>query len=421
MVAREERMKSRPWHSLFVWLAASAALAIATPTGVARADGKIAAMGVRSLDGEDELERKLSSALRTGAASIAGYTVSDREQSLEQMSLAYGCEEPDSRCLGEIARALSVDHLVYGTVIGSASAHELTLYLFSASPAHLESTALRGATAAQLSGAAAKDTMAALLRRLFGQADEPSAPVGKPIGKPSGGKLHVTGPAGASVIVDGRAAGVLDSSGSLRTELEPGKHTARLAGNGSSSLDDQLVLIEAGVEDTIALTVPVPAPNAPDLRVDDSESPPVDKPRRSLRKILGWTSIGIGAAFAIATIYSWVRIEKINDDPDYLAYRAAYPRANLENGVRNVCSRARAGELAASMPQQADLEKSAADLCDEARTLETLQYVFIGGTVLGAGVGTFLLLTANREPRATVRLSPRFGAQSASMAATVSF
>jgi hypothetical protein len=418
MVAREERMKSRPWHSQIVWLAVAAALAIATPTGVAQADGKIAALGVRSLDGEDELERRLSTALRSGAANLAGYSVSDREQSLEQMSLAYGCEEPDSRCLGEIARALSVDHLVYGTVIGAPTGHELTLYSFSASPAHLESTALRGVPAAQLSGPAAKDTMLALLRRLFERAAEP-APVSKP--KATTGKLRVTGPAGASVILDGRAAGVLDTTGWLRLELEPGKHTVRLAGPGSSSLDDQLALIEAGVEDTVALTAPVAAPSSPQLSVTDSELPPTEKPKRSLRKILGWTSVGIGAAFAIATIYSWVRIEKINDDPDYLAYRAAYPRANLTNGVSNVCDRARAGELAMTMPEQEKLEKSARGLCDEASTLETLQYVFIGGTVLGAGVGTFLLLTANREPRATVRLSPRFDAQSASLAATLSF
>jgi hypothetical protein len=416
MVAREERMKSRPWHSLFVWLAVCAALEITTPAGVALADGKIAAMGVRSLDGEDELERKLSTALRTAAGNLPGYTVSDREQSLDQMSLAYGCEEPDSRCLGEIARALSADHLVYGTVIGSAASHELTLYSFSASPAKLESTVLHGATPAQLSAPAAKDTMAALLRRLFGPQEAPPAPA-KP--KPTHGKLRVTGPAGATLILDGKAAGVLDTSGSLRLDLEPGQHAVRLAGPGSSSLDDQLALIEAGVEDTVALSVPAAA-SVPQSS-DDSERPPPDKPKRSLRKILGWTSIGIGAAFAIATVYSWVRIEKINDDPDYLAYRASYPRANLPNGVRNVCSRARAGELAATKPEQTALEKSAVDLCDEASTLETLQYVFIGGTVLGAGVGTYLLLSGDREPRATVRLSPRFDAQSASLAATVSF
>lgn len=409
-------MKSRPWHSLFVWLAVCAALEIATSTGVALADGKIAAMGVRSLDGEDELERKLSTALRAGAGNLPGYTVSDREQSLEQMSLAYGCEEPDSRCLGEIARALSVDHLVYGTVISAPAGHELTLYAFAASPARLESTVLRGATPAQLSGFAAKDTISALLKRLFGPAEAP-API-KP--KPTTGKLRVTGPAGAGVILDGKAVGALDASGSLRLDLEPGQHAVRLAGPGASSLDDQLALIEAGVEDTVSLTVPVASASSIQ-QLDDTEPPPPDKPKRSLRKILGWTSIGIGAAFAIATVYSWVRIEKINDDPDYLAYRASYPRANLPNGVSNVCSRARAGELGAMNPEQRALEQSAVDLCDEANTLETLQYVFIGGTVVGAGVGTYLLLSGNREPRATVRLSPRFDAQSASLAATVSF
>jgi hypothetical protein len=414
MVAREERMKSSSWHSLLVWLAVAASFAIVGTTGSARADGKIASMGVRSLDGEDELERKLSAALRSGASNLTGYSVSDREQSLEQMSLAYGCDEPDARCLGEIARALSVEHLVYGTVIGSASGHELTVYLFSASPAHLDSTALRGASSAQLSGASAKETMAALLRRLFGQEVEPA--------QAAPGKLHVLGPPGATLLIDGESAGVLDEAGSLRLELAPGKHAVRLGGPGSGPLDDQLALIEPGVEDEVTLrTAAHPAGDETQPRADDETEPPPAKPRRSLRKIMGWTSVGLAVAFAAATIYTWVRIDNINEDPDYLAYRAAYPRANLTNGVSNVCARAQRGALAKVNPDQAELEASARDLCNEADTLEMLQYVFIGGTVLTGGLGTYLLLTGRDAPRATVRLSPRFDAQSASLAATLSF
>ena len=406
-------MKSSSWNSLCVWLVVATSCALVGAAGSAQADDKVASMGVRSLDGEDELERKLSTALRNGASNLAGYSVSDREQSLEQMSLAYGCEEPDARCLGEIARALSVDHLVYGTVIGSAAGHELTLYLFTASPVHVESTVLRGATSAQLSGGPAKETMAALLRRLFGQEPDPATP--------AVGKLHVLGPPGATLLVDGKAAGVLDPTGSLRLELEPGKHAVRLDGPGADSLDDQLALIEPGVEDEVRLAVPVHASDEPQLRVDDSEHPPAAKPKRSLRKIMGWTSIGLAAAFAAATVYTWVRIENINDDPDYLAYRGAFPRANLTNGVKNVCALAEHGVLAEMMPDKAELEASANDLCNEADTLEVLQYVFIGGTLLTGGVGTYLLLTDKGEPRATVRLSPRFDAQSASLAATLTF
>jgi hypothetical protein len=306
---------------------------------------------------------------------------------------------------------------VYGTVIGSTSGHELTLYLFSASPAHVDSTALHGATAAQLSGVPAKDTMAALLRRLFGQEVEPD--------ESAVGKLHVLGPPGASLLVDGKAAGVLDETGSLRLELAPGKHAVRLGSPGSSALDDQLALIEPGVEDEVTLRATVHQADEPQPRVDDTEHPPAAKPRRSVRKILGWTNVGLAVAFAAATIYSWVRIENINDDPDYLAYRAAYPRANLANGVKNVCAHAKKGTLVTlypDQPEQAELEASARDLCNEADTLQTLQWVFLGGTVLTGGVGTYLLLTdRHHEPRATVRLSPRFDAQSASLAATLSF
>jgi hypothetical protein len=405
-------MKSSSWQ----WLAALLAIGVmCCITRTAQADGKIASMGIRSLDGEDELERRLSTTLRSSAGTLAGYQVSDRELSLDQMSVAYGCDEPDARCLTEIAKALSVTHLVYGTVITAGAGYDLTLNAFAIGSGRVETTVARGTSAGQLSSAQAKETLSGLLRRLFGIDPEPAAP--------ALGRLHLTGgKAGAGVLIDGSARGVLDDAGTLRLELPAGKHAVRL--DGARQSDERLALIEAGAETQLALaSTPALAtsPGLPRVRLDD-EVPPSEHHGPSLKRVLGWTSVGLGVAFAIATVYTWVTIEKINDDSDYLAYRNAYPRANLEGGVSNVCSRAKQGELAMRDPTQATLEASARDLCDQASTLETLQYVFIAGTVVGSGVGTYLLLSSRHEPkRASVRLSPRLGAQTAGLAATVSF
>jgi len=408
-------MKSSSWQRLAALLVIGA---IGCFTHTARAEGKIAALGVRSLDFEDELERRLSTTLRASAGTLAGYSVSDRELSLEQMSVAYGCDEPDARCMGEIAKALSVTHLVYGTVGEGGGNYELTLFAFAANTGRSESTVARGVTAAQLAGGQAKETIAGLLRRLFGVEPELAKPA-----KPALGKLRVTGGRpGTAVLVDGLDRGLLDEQGALRIELPAGKHTVQL--EGAQKADERVAAIEAGAETGLAFS-PVRAvtleQGLPQVRLDD-EPPPDDGSGPSLKRVLGWTSIGLGVAFAVATVYTWVTIEKINDDSDYLTYRAKFPRSNLEGGVRNVCTRAKRGELAVREPEQASLEASARDLCDQASTLETLQYVFIAGTVVGGGLGTYLLLSSRNEPgRASVRLSPRLGAQTAGLAATVSF
>lgn len=428
-------MKSSSWLPLMGLLIAGATLGV---TGLARAETKIASLGVRSLDGEDELERKLSTTLRASAGALGGYAVSDRELSLEQMSLAYGCDEPDAKCLHEIARSLSVERLVYGTVIVKDDGHELTVLMYALGAARIESASAGHLTVEHLTGAPGKETITSLLRRAFGLESAPAEPL-------AGTLLLLGGTPGAAVVIDGNARGTLNENGWLRLSLAPGKHSVRLGGQGAAPADEKVAQVAPNQETELSLATPkaaqfIDTEKPYDEGLPEPSEQPAEPPTRSLRRALGWASVGVGAAFAIATIYSWVRIEKINDDSDYLAYRGAFPRANLEGGVKDVCGSAKRGALAArepGMPALADLEQRALDLCDTAQTLEALQYVFIAGTVVGAGVGTYLLLTSRKPPRGqavsgprrwaaqpvptTLHVAPRFGLQSASLAATVSF
>jgi hypothetical protein len=69
------------------------------------------------------------------------------------------------------------------------------------------------------------------------------------------------------------------------------------------------------------------------------------------------------------------------------------------------------------------LEGAARDLCSEADSLETMQYVFLSVALVAGGVGTYLLLT-DREPdnkRARVTLRPRVGFGRAQLDASVRF
>ncbi|MET0285200.1 MAG: hypothetical protein ABW352_12050 [Polyangiales bacterium] len=376
---------------------------------------------MRSLDGESEIERKLSTALRTSAASIAGWSVGKRDASLEQMMLATGCEEPDAPCLGEIAKTLAVQRLVFGTVTSASGGHELTINQYDTSDRQLHTAAARGLKPAQLRGPSGKEAVLALLMQL-NQVEAPA-----PVATTGTLRIHGDMP-NAQIAIDGDIVGSLDERGVLSLELPAGKHVVRAAGQAFAPAEEKLALVEVGQTAQLELTIrpaeveEPPPPEAP----PEVEVVPQARPRHTLRRAFGWASLGLGAAFAVATVYSWVRIERINDDPDFLAYRGAFPRAGTQGGVGNVCPRAARGELAMQQDGREALERRANDLCGEADTLQALQYVFLGGTLVGAGVGTYLLVSARRMERAeaqppSLSIAPRFGFQSAALEARLRF
>ena len=133
-----------------------------------RADHSVAVLGVRSLDGEDELERRIAQGLRAGTDDLQGFAVSDRVVSLDQMLLAHGCDEPNEACLNQVAQTLAVELLIFGSVVAKDGAHDLTLHAFDARIGRTNSAAGRALTTAQLAPAGLPETLTVLLRQMLG-------------------------------------------------------------------------------------------------------------------------------------------------------------------------------------------------------------------------------------------------------------
>ena len=404
MVVAEERMKS--WF----WLCVVGLLTSTFP-GSARAATSVAVLGVRAIDGDTELERRLSQALREAVSSFEDFSVSDRELSLEQMMLAHGCEEPDATCLTEVARTLGVERLFFGTVQTGERGYELSISAFDSRKNSVENATLRQLASEQLaSSVAAKATTSKLVQRLTGRIT-------------TGYIIVTAGAKRAEVYVDGLRRGRLDETGVFTLELPTGEHKVRLMPPGEPASEEQNVRVRPGESTRINIEPSEATPAAGESGAVATDVPEQTgrSSRRSLKRIFGWVSLGIGAAFAGATIYSWVRLRQIADDSDYKAYRGSFPRRGMEGGVGNVCREAERRTLSRSDPAQTRLENSARDLCSEADMLEVAQYVFLGGTVVGAGVGTFLLVTSRARPSVELSLRPRFDASSAVLEASASF
>jgi len=392
-----------------LWLAG---LLTSSFTSNAKAETRVAVLGVRAVDGDTELERRLSTALRETVASFGDFVLAgDRQLSLEQMTLAHGCDDADAPCLGQIATTLEAERLFYGDVDAAERGYELTIFMFDARKSSVENVSLRQLTSDQLgSSGAAKATISRLVQRLTGRVMT--------------GYIIVSSPSKlAEVEVDGTRRGKLDEAGMFTLELPIGEHMVRIVPRGDGPSEERAVRIKPGESTQLNIDVAAPqAAVAPVAVEQEADSEPSPRPRRSLRRIFGWVSVGLGAAFAAGTIYSWVRLKQISEDSDWNAYRHAYPKGSAPGGVKNVCSQADKGALGMMDPALAKLERSAKDLCKEADLLEVAQYVLLGGAIVGGGVGSYLLLTSPR-PRASGDLSlrPRFDGQGAMIEASAAF
>lgn len=184
-------------------------------------------------------------------------------------------------------------------------------------------------------------------------------------------------------VAAGRYAG--SAYRSIRTDGSEAELTARL----------QTLL---GAED-LDIRTRMPRPAA------EAQQPVVHAaPDRGLYIGLGIGSFAIGAAWLVATVASAVRINDIQHDPAYATYRERVPP-----GTTNICTEAGEGN------GWTYDEAAVRSLCDEAATLEVLQFVFLGAAAAFAGLGTAFLLLEPGTEHPAVSITPSLGPDRASL------
>ena len=143
---------------------------------------------------------------------------------------------------------------------------------------------------------------------------------------------------------------------------------------------------------------------------------PEDQQPSNLRRIIGWSSIGLALGLTGATIYSWVRIGNINDDPELQDYRAQFPP-----DVSDVCL---AGRGRAAGPTEARARPAwrtpPAHCATRPTRSKSCSTSFSAARSPSAGIGTYLLLTDPKRQQ-TVSLRPSFRHGQAMLRASVQF
>lgn len=101
---------------------------------------------------------------------------------------------------------------------------------------------------------------------------------------------------------------------------------------------------------------------------------------------LGYTLLGVGAASLGLVAYSWVKINEAQEDTTFVTYREQVGTNAPQ--IKDVCNEADKGHAHGQSDKDVAL---VADLCDQGKLYDVLQYVFMGTAVVAGAAGGFVL------------------------------
>ncbi|MBK8171684.1 MAG: hypothetical protein IPK60_15235 [Sandaracinaceae bacterium] len=390
----------------------------------AQVETQVIVLGLRSTDGDDDFARSLSGVLRHAAEQVRGWSVSPRDVSLAQMLVANGCDDANIECLGQIARGLHMQRVVFGSVHRSAPTGEytfdVTLGVYNAQTNTIEHSVVDSLPRTRIDIDDLRSPARRYVLMLSGQAPEGSLVVraSEPL---------------AHVLVDGREIAPFNGSWVVNN-LALGTHTVDVTAPGRVPFH-QDVSITLGEQTTVNAPLPLSPPQTVEPVATDnprtsrrgSDLPDIPRivhtvpPERSHGGQF-WTGAVLTGAGAVAlgmTVFSWSRLHSLNGDAEFSTYRDT-PRDPANAG--DVCDAAEAGDTVGAPPSGLSHIQS---VCSQASTFTALQYVFLVAGLAGVGIGTYLMITdeGEEDPNAglSLAITPSFSAHGGNVNATLRF
>jgi hypothetical protein len=406
---------------LIFTLLAGALLATARP---ALADSTVVVLGIRSVEGDDDVANDATEQLRGAARAVQGWTISNAAVSMAQMTLAHGCDEVDAACLAEIAKGLQADLLIYGTMRRTSAREDydyaLNLNLFENASGQITRSVDDTIPRAQVDF----QSLAARADKLIARLSSTS----------TGGAIEIQANIeDAEVQVNGQVVGTT-RQGALRLEgLQAGKYRIEIRKRGYAPHVSTVTVAE-GLDTSIAAVLSAEGTAGP---AGATEPQPASHGHHL--QWLGWSLIGLGGASLIGLGVSLAVIEGVNRDALYGRYRDAVAQGNEkvkaegmpEDVVKDVCYAAKQGfNYNLSNEETSEV----AHKCSTADTFEVLQWVFLSTAIVSGGVGAYLVLSGDhgghaqdhdyehgQNARPSFSLHPSFSPRAAALNAMLRF
>lgn len=393
------------------------------------AEASVVVLGIRSVEGDDDVANDLTEQLRGAARGVEGWAVSSTAVSVAQMSLAHGCEELDAACLTEIAQGLQADRLIYG-VVRRTSAREdfdyvVTLNLFDTGTREIARTVTDTIPRSQVDF----QTLSAHSDRLIGRLSSTASGSAIEI------RANVTD---ADVQINGQHVGTTHEGGLRLQGLRPGQYRIEIRKQGYAPHVSTVTMVE-GADTSISAVLAAIAGGEGAEPV--SSGPPESKVESGGgAEWLGWTLLGLGAVALIGGGTSSIIVNSVNQNATFQEYRSTADMFNKMRptgtpAITDSCNEAKAGETFENVPapgtpgfSAADV-KGIADRCKTAEVFEPLQWVFYGTAAVATGIGLYIVLSSGSESAEemaskktpTFTLTPAFAPKAAAVTATLRF
>jgi hypothetical protein len=381
------------------------------------ADDALLILGIRTVEGDDDFTNGLTAALRDQAAKFKDWNISQRALSLDQMTLAYNCEELDAACLSKIAAGLGVRRIIYGTCRRNSARdtydYIVALGLFDAESGAIEDNATDILSSSKTNKNDLASSAAVLLSELRARSLK---------GTVVAIRSNVNG---AEVRIDDNRAGVIDNGLSVIHDIAPGEHTVEIINEGYEPYRKPVSVPKGELTTVIAPLCPVGGCGARPLVASKTQSRSGGAP-----KWLPYAFFGLSGLSLAGMVVSWVWISSIENDQDYKDYRA---RVSENKAGVNVCEEAKNG-LAYAVPGSPEYGKfsDVQKMCAHGGTLEVMQFVFLGAALVSGGIGAYLLLTQkgaeDKEPEvksgilaSQLSLQPLINRRSIGLNASIAF
>jgi hypothetical protein len=229
---------------------------------------------------------------------------------LVEVKLVFSCPDEAPACMSQAAKSLGASRLLFGSIKKAGpDAFDVTLKLFDADKAVVESWTADQLSRAQSSGPALRAPVQKWIATLTGEALP--------------GKLHLQGGVvGAAVAVDGVAAGVMGAGGLTIANVAAGKHEIVVTKPGYqpanksvilASGDSRDVAIELVPEGPVPISAATPSAETPAV---EPAAQPTETAREGLtsggrigHKVAAWvalagslTGIGLGIYFSALVV-----------------------------------------------------------------------------------------------------------------------
>ncbi len=344
-------------------------------------------LGLLSGEAESSFAEELSGYLREALDAREALGHSGKDQTLEQVAMAFGClESLDPMCLQEIGEGLETTTLVYGRVEikgeGEDAAYKATITLFDVVEGKVEKTTAVQIPLDQQGTIYLQEASDRIIATLFGEKQRTTLIVQSNV-------------SGATIKLDGEQVGETGSEPLWLRDLEPGEHELVIEKDGYEAFEKDFEIEEGGRLDI----------DAPMFKV--GEKPPVTggvgegggvgpvgpapkKKDKNKVKLIAGIGVGVLGLAMIGTGGGMTAmVAQANDD-------LAEARSLTLSG-KDVCACFDASTPSSdcfgspAWPTGVS-QSSIKDACSKGKAGQAAQFVFYGLGAAAAGVGIYLII-----------------------------